>query len=406
MLRVLLTAVAHTICRSQAGGLLCASCGLRVLMLAERIRNTWRFCLDGPGWWRASLAILFNHRLMTVGDAERLLVRWKASAKLGCGGALAEDALEASLRSRAVDDVAAHRVVDSFYAVAVGIADETNQPLEPVQPRTSPSSPSRTWCQRAELEIAAEQGWPAPQRFTLERRVRAVALQARSEAEFVRGLVADGLAPLPRLTTRGVGVGGYSVSDPGVPAALRRTFAGASLAPDLTLPRLRRAWDSEPSALGAWATWLTLAVPAVIDTDPLLPPHPADGGWRWVHPSLPRPAATPADVASWPPGSRPPRPLVVAALLARQGGRCALCSIRRYHWAQIYGGPVPEGLLAEPTHVDHDHDTGLVRGLLCVACNTYREPFEARFRGDVWSTYVADPPAAPYGWHFYGQPRR
>jgi hypothetical protein len=38
-------------------------------------------------------------------------------------------------------------------------------------------------------------------------------------------------------------------------------------------------------------------------------------------------------------------------LLAEQGGRCAIC-----------GG-------ADPQHVDHDHRTGWVRGLLCFNCN-------------------------------------
>ncbi|HWS47876.1 MAG TPA: endonuclease VII domain-containing protein, partial [Acidimicrobiia bacterium] len=43
------------------------------------------------------------------------------------------------------------------------------------------------------------------------------------------------------------------------------------------------------------------------------------------------------------------------ALLAAQGGGCAIC-----------GAPPPEhGSL----HVDHDHATGAVRGLLCVSCN-------------------------------------
>ena len=41
--------------------------------------------------------------------------------------------------------------------------------------------------------------------------------------------------------------------------------------------------------------------------------------------------------------------------LARQGGGCAIC-----------GTPPPEG---QSLHVDHDHDSGRIRGLLCFNCN-------------------------------------
>src|SRR4051794_27622457 len=41
--------------------------------------------------------------------------------------------------------------------------------------------------------------------------------------------------------------------------------------------------------------------------------------------------------------------------LASQGGGCAIC------------GDTPEG--GTSLHIDHDHDTGAVRGLLCVRCN-------------------------------------
>lgn len=44
------------------------------------------------------------------------------------------------------------------------------------------------------------------------------------------------------------------------------------------------------------------------------------------------------------------------ALLKAQDGQCALCL-----------QPPPSG---ERLHVDHDHDTGTVRGLLCFHCNT------------------------------------
>src|SRR5439155_26329707 len=42
-------------------------------------------------------------------------------------------------------------------------------------------------------------------------------------------------------------------------------------------------------------------------------------------------------------------------LLAHQGGKCAICS-----------DPPEEG---KAYHIDHDHETGEVRGLLCVRCN-------------------------------------
>lgn len=41
------------------------------------------------------------------------------------------------------------------------------------------------------------------------------------------------------------------------------------------------------------------------------------------------------------------------SMLAHQQGRCAICNC----------------LMAEP-HVDHDHTTGVTRGLLCTQCNS------------------------------------
>lgn len=68
------------------------------------------------------------------------------------------------------------------------------------------------------------------------------------------------------------------------------------------------------------------------------------------------------DIASWLERYQPRQrgykgPLLTAdeydALSERQGGRCAIC------------GDVPKGRLV----VDHDHETGKVRGLLCNFCN-------------------------------------
>lgn len=48
-----------------------------------------------------------------------------------------------------------------------------------------------------------------------------------------------------------------------------------------------------------------------------------------------------------------------ASIVARHGGACAICG------ATEYG----EGTRA--LHLDHDHTTGRVRGLLCARCNTW-----------------------------------
>jgi len=48
-----------------------------------------------------------------------------------------------------------------------------------------------------------------------------------------------------------------------------------------------------------------------------------------------------------------------AAEVAKRGGRCDIC------------GRVPESKskIGQRLHVDHDHVTGKVRGLLCLSCN-------------------------------------
>lgn len=45
-----------------------------------------------------------------------------------------------------------------------------------------------------------------------------------------------------------------------------------------------------------------------------------------------------------------------------QGGRCAICRI-----VLVDGGP---SHARDTLHVDHDHKSGAVRGLLCAPCNT------------------------------------
>lgn len=77
--------------------------------------------------------------------------------------------------------------------------------------------------------------------------------------------------------------------------------------------------------------------------------------------------------------------------MAGQGGGGAMCSIQRRNWA---GEPA---LVQADEHVDHDHSTRLIRGMLCASCNTAREPAGAGTGDRVWRVYVENPPAAELG---------
>lgn len=49
-------------------------------------------------------------------------------------------------------------------------------------------------------------------------------------------------------------------------------------------------------------------------------------------------------------------------LLKAQGGKCALCERSDCHWGKGFNNV---------WHIDHDHVTGEVRGILCAPCNTF-----------------------------------
>ena len=96
-----------------------------------------------------------------------------------------------------------------------------------------------------------------PVRPDLERRVRAAAAAATTEAEFVRRLRLDRVLVHPRFAAgRGDVVVGYSVADRPTHGERPVWYGGGRLARDLTLPRLREAWPDTPegasTAVGEW----------------------------------------------------------------------------------------------------------------------------------------------------------
>jgi Recombination endonuclease VII len=70
---------------------------------------------------------------------------------------------------------------------------------------------------------------------------------------------------------------------------------------------------------------------------------------------------------------------VIAELLALQNGLCAVCGVTLAPWPSL------------ATHVDHCHDTGAVRGLLCRSCNM-KEGWVRRY-GAALASYLSNPPA-------------
>ena len=269
-----------------------------------------------------------------------------------------------------------------------------------IEPRDAHHNPPRAAYQRAEAEIARRNGWPAPQRFMLEERVRACAVASFNEANWVRLCTEDGIALIPKTGAPHLGVVAYSAHLLDLPATDRRTYSGMHLAKDLALSALREIQWQEPAALhnNAWATWMALCS----DVDALQGPPQSrdDGRWDWILPEVAATTTGPVPHLV----ENPTDAQVRAYLRSRQGGVCAMCQIRRRGWTATTGEPIPPALLAPALNLDHDHATGLVRGLLCTPCNSSAEPAGIRTREDVWSTYTTQPPIGAY--HVSYPPRR
>jgi hypothetical protein len=102
----------------------------------------------------------------------------------------------------------------------------------------------------ADADASRRRGQSEPARRALELKVRAIAAAAADEGQFIAGLHANDLLFRPRVKDRTVT--GYAVSLRN-PDGKEIWFGGGSLAPDLTLPRLRTHWSRNPA--GYLAEW-------------------------------------------------------------------------------------------------------------------------------------------------------
>lgn len=98
-----------------------------------------------------------------------------------------------------------------------------------------------------EVRRARELGLPEPARVTLERDIRAMAGEARTEAGFVSLMKSSGLLVMPFPRDHGM-VTGYAVALPVSADQRPDWFAGGKLAKDLSLPQLRRRWPLNKAA--------------------------------------------------------------------------------------------------------------------------------------------------------------
>ena len=118
--------------------------------------------------------------------------------------------------------------------------------------RTAAPPPSR-----AESEKAARNGRSEAPRVTLRREVSRAAAAAGSEGEFFALLRASGVLVRTRDSARNPGeVTGYAVALAGDTARSGEPvwFGGGRLAPDLTLPKLRRRWPGAAPPAGGQLT--------------------------------------------------------------------------------------------------------------------------------------------------------
>jgi len=141
------------------------------------------------------------------------------------------------------------RLWNDYYRVGEACrAAEERYGLRRTAPRDRTAAPRPT---RAESEKARRRAFREPPRITLRRTVSTAAASAATEEEFFTRLAEAGLLIRKRFSTRTPGeVTGYAVALPADTTCAGEPvwFSGGKLAPDLTLPKLRRRWDPSRSA--------------------------------------------------------------------------------------------------------------------------------------------------------------
>lgn len=383
VLQVLIRSAAHNLCTHEAQpGMLCLECGQTVLLVAERAANsTWWAPVDEAATIRETARLLKHHRLITPEQATRL------ADNFAVGSDFSDEYLHGELPRllNAVSLVDLEDVITDLQTTA------TTPDWPRTKPRQDPSHPSRAAYHRGEFEMAKRLGLDEPPRYLTERAVRQAAVEALSEADFIRLAHAANVRLIPRVGSTSPGVIAYSAVLSSLPVAQQREFGAKNLARDLTLDQLRTTWGS-PDPLAAWATWRTYTGITALQARP--EPR-ADGRWRWIHPDADHTIPLIDPPSSMPKTPHARREAARALLTATQGGVCAMCSISYHNWHTRDAERCP--ILGPAEHLDHDHNTGLIRGLLCIRCNTSKEPLGAAAGSDTWRVYNDRPPAADLG---------